>query len=95
MRCRAGDLAVIIRAKHPDNLHKLVRVVRAIDPENRDNFDLSGMGAGHKWVIETLGSPFVRGPFRFNDALALDTSLRPIRDNDGVDETLLNLELIV
>lgn len=31
MRCKPGDLAVIIRAKHPENVGRLVTVVRLND----------------------------------------------------------------
>lgn len=85
MRCRVGDLAVVIRAHHPENLGRLVKVLR--------------LCANHSetWVIETLGSRFVADVggnlWTGEHALALDTSLRPLRDDEGTDETLRNLEL--
>lgn len=78
MRCKPGDLAVVVRS-YAGNEGKIVRCVRYAGlvnwrhsgrlPTWEIDQDLPGFG-GHM-------SPFIA-----------DSQLRPIRDNDGEDETL-------
>lgn len=87
MRCRQGDLAVIVRSLFPaENLGRMVTIVRP------------GDGA-YDWEVLSVG-----GPLRAVSTLTgLETSsrlihmndsqLRPIRDQEGVDESLRNLLL--
>jgi hypothetical protein len=109
MRCRAGDKAVVIRAVQPCNLYIFVRVIRRLELLNVEGVSCHQVGddlyRAHPdhpvvWEVESLGRPFLairdsgEQEYQRHGAFS-DRCLRPIRDNDGVDETLLNLELIV
>ena len=85
MNCKPGDLAVIVKSSY-GNAGKVVRCIRLHDSKERD---LDGARFVQpcewpRWVIDRPvtaadGSPlFTVADFR----------LRPIRDNDGEDETL-------
>lgn len=89
MNCKKGDLAVVVRSDDsPEHVGLIVRVVSG--PEHFD------FGVGYPkllWRIESSTPMRVRDP-RFGrewsarTALHPDAWLRPIRDNDGEDETL-------
>jgi hypothetical protein len=84
MNCRPGDLAVVVRACNAENLGGLVRVV--------------GPGMLFDWHIDPLFDlrhvvdPHTRAGIRPGGGRlyveADDVQLRPIRDQDGEDETL-------
>jgi hypothetical protein len=103
MRCRAGDLAVVIRTHDERNLGKLVRVVEQCHahpwPGGNPIFMVDGLPydsegyTGVVWLVEALGAPLYSCGQLHRRAPAKDTSLRPIRDGEGVDETLRNLEM--
>lgn len=107
MRCRAGDLAVVIQAVLPYNLHILVRVIRRLELLeiegvlcHRIGNDLYRAHPDHPvvWEVESLGRPFLAvrdsGEHEYQRRGAFsDRWLRPLRDNDEQDETLRNLEL--
>jgi hypothetical protein len=103
MRCRAGDLAVVIRAHDERNLGKLVRVVEQCQAHPRPGgnpiFMVDGLSydsegyTGVVWLVEVLGAPLYSCGQLRRRAPAKDTSLHPIRDGEGTDETLRNLEL--
>lgn len=77
MNCKPGDLAVIVRwyghADYSDCVGRIVRVMRA--SEGR-------WGIG--WLLE---APVVIKAGTFDHVA--DDCLRPIRDNDATDETLI------
>lgn len=74
MNCKPGDLAVVIRSKCSDHIGMLVTVVGpALIPE-------LGM-----WTIEPVKPIPCPSPFGWK---CRDSSLRPIRDQPGQDETL-------
>lgn len=83
MNCKQGDLAVIVRSVTGSNLGKVVRClsyageVYALRPEGT-------FGPFPRWKIdrELPGWDGVSRPYVF------DKNLRPLRDNDGDDETL-------
>lgn len=83
MRCKVGDLAIVVRSEFPGHVGKLVNVV-------------SFWGDG-RWVVEALfevktvrsyrtGLEKPRNPKQ--PLLCRDDWLRPLRDSDGADETL-------
>jgi hypothetical protein len=111
MRCRAGDLAVITSSYVLSNVDKLVTCVRLLPLVERDGvrgYEMAGPGlfpanqfVGPVWEVESLGSDLTvvdittqkrTGVRRITVA---DKDLRPLRDNDGQDETLRNMEMIV
>jgi hypothetical protein len=107
MRCRAGDLAVVIRAVQPRNVSILVRVIRRLEllevegvPCHQVGNDLYRAHPDHPvvWEVESLGRPFLairdsgEQEYQRHGAFS-DRGLRPIRDGEGVDETLRNLEM--
>ena len=74
MNCKPGDLAFIIRAKHSENIGKIVRVVEPSPyPMKRPawtvEFERDGFGITHLSRIESKGK-FV---------VICDDCLRPIR----------------
>ena len=98
LNCRPGDLAIIIRPTRtgPQLLGMIVRVLHAAPAQDfrlPDGFmQLSGLP--DYWVIELprvievpmMGWIKSHRPSRYG--IAPDNCLRPIRDNDGADETL-------
>ena len=74
MNCREGDLAVVVRS-HAGNEGRIVRCVRLV-------MGNGALGYGPRWVTE---------PPLYSDlgwvVPPLDVCLRPIRDNDGEDES--------
>jgi hypothetical protein len=80
MRCKPGDLAVIVVSPSGHNLSKIVEVCayRGIHSE-----------FGPIWRIRTGGSPLVTEYGCVGVTCDIpDAWLRPIRDSDGEDETL-------
>lgn len=81
LNCRPGDLAVIVSSS-ADNEGKIVRVLsrayHGVYDRNR--------------VVDKSPAWFIEPPLVGWDGatanMALDSQLRPIRDNDGEDETL-------
>lgn len=73
MNCKPGDLAILVGGVRPDCIGKLVHV-------------LCWERKGRGWEVKLLFKrPMLRGKKYF---WAADSSLRPIRDNDGEDETI-------
>jgi len=109
MRCRAGDLAVITSSYVLSNVDKLVTCVRLLPLVEREGvrgYEMADPGlfpanqfAGPVWEVESLGSDLTVVDITTQKRTGVrripvaDKDLRPIRDNDGVDETLRNLEL--
>lgn len=87
MNCRPGDLAVIVRATRIENLGKIVRCIRLhTDPlRDADGMRWRMAQAEPRWVID----PPIRNTEGVRMLTAPDSALRPIRDNDGTDETLI------
>lgn len=75
MNCKPGDLAVVVRSVC-GNEGKICRVLRASELELPD------------WVVEFPTEIEWEIGQRSRVGHAADTSLRPIRDSDGPDETL-------
>lgn len=100
---RPGDRAVVIRATNPRNLFKIVHVVDQIFPINvagtmvydaAGNLVIARPDDGVVWVVESLGSPFIATRKNGQELPAMiapcsDKCLRPLRDTDGPDESLL------
>jgi hypothetical protein len=80
MNCKQGDLAIIVKCEIcPEAIGSIVRCVE-FKPGH------SGRAA---WVIDReVHSVKVVNGFKFSGGWFLDACLRPIRDNDGEDETL-------
>jgi hypothetical protein len=85
MNCKPGDLAVVV-PPYADRslLGCFVSVVRIAPPKPFHSrggvlYD-PGMPGGPGWIVDATGPNF--------PAAVADSCLRPIRDNDGEDETL-------
>ena len=85
MNCREGDLAVVVGGERTRrNVGRVVRVIALAGPEDFDPL----VPRDRCWRVDT--------PMRWDSLLfgsvmcpvAPDEYLRPIRDNDGEDETL-------
>lgn len=89
MNCKPGDLAIIIRAKFtPELVGHIVRVIRPwtkYDPFD-SRFAWECEYPDGKMIKQAWGFP-INFTFERTRPLA-DDVLRPIRDNDGEDETL-------
>lgn len=88
LNCKIGDLAIIVVDEEGSDLGKIVRIV-----EPGDDWSYFGDSRPH-WACDTLGQKFViSAPFvEFSDGVELidipDAYLRPLRDEEGEDETL-------
>lgn len=82
MNCKPGDLAVFVSCVHLENIGGICRVV-----------DSYRCDAG-EWRIESLSTLRTSGGIRPAGSVtwADDSDLRPLRDSDGVDETLRERE---
>ncbi len=78
--CKQGDLAVIVRSIYrPECVGAIVRCI-----EYKPNHD-----GAPAWIIDReLGPPLVVGGLKRLGDWWSDALLRPLRDNDGTDETL-------
>ncbi len=95
MNCKPGDLAVVVSAgATPEMIGAIVLVKRATVPGEPNEAGTAVFRAnGPAWIVEAISG---RIPTRYNDGSlefstwrsVLDRCLRPIRDNDGEDETL-------
>lgn len=95
MNCKQGDLAIVVRAKNgqTEHLGKLVEVLYAAPLTNHslpDGFPHKASDPGY-WIVKFQSK--IRVPVASHHRMAQyasvsDRALRPIRDNDGTDETL-------
>lgn len=76
MNCKEGDLAIVVKS-YAGNEGKIVRCVRYIGV-------VDGWRGDDYWVVDSIltTNTGLHGPY------APDSFLRPIRDQDGPDETL-------
>ena len=90
MRCRVGDLAVVVRdPEFPQDIGRFCTVVRAITAGDAFNFDADGF----EWVVQPATklhgmTPCGEAVEDSNLTAMRDDQLRPIRDNGQADETL-------
>lgn len=83
MNCKPGDLAAKVRLYRDDDVIPVGAVVRCIAYEERPHWKTRELFAG--WRVEYAGAERdVDGHFW----VCCDGCLRPLRDNDGQDETL-------
>ena len=99
LNCKPGDLAIIIRpsVSGPQLLGMIVKVLHAAPTHNfalPDGYVQMSDRPGY-WVVEfprPIDVPVqigrIVGTRTARYAIAPDRALRPIRDNDGEDETL-------
>lgn len=95
LNCKPGDLAVIVGPVSTLSLSgRIVQCVRLLeDGELVDGFDWVVDVGGPTWLIESSGSPMLWGNDLVMRRAFADWRLRPIRDNDGEDETLQWLDV--
>ncbi len=99
LNCKQGDLAVIVGGKHQTNLGAIVSVERQYiygeklpkDPFAR--YVNTGASDGVSWVVVSAGRPITKSSttgetHTLSTTVMDDRLLRPLRDNDGTDETL-------
>ena len=92
MKCRVGDLAVVIDAEHGCNLGKIVRVIKPHDGSG----DIVFWGADNVWLVECahpLTWSVGKKRYRRKTGPAPDAQLQPIRglpekQKQGDEETL-------
>jgi hypothetical protein len=83
MNCQQGDLAVFVRS-WAGNEGKVVRCVRFMGMQKFVGLNGPGIEEHPAWEIDR-DLPTRSGRMQ---RVALDTQLRPLRDNDGEDEIL-------
>jgi hypothetical protein len=92
MNCKPGDLAIVVSARTAGNLGKLVLVIEWISSGGvladgtviKDDVAGGWLCSGRDLAMtDSLGGVHRREYVAFRDS-----SLRPIRDNDGEDEIL-------
>jgi hypothetical protein len=86
MNCKQGDLAVVVRAKRKENLGKILRCVRLHTDKWRDADGRQWSDGPHeapRWVVDKP----VPNTCGVNIFTVPDAVLRPIRPNEGEDET--------
>lgn len=83
MNCKPGDLAIVVNCRDVENIGALVEVMH-----------FCGDG---KWVVNELSDVFIVRSLKTGERtqrnkertlVGRDDCLRPLRDNDGQDETL-------
>jgi hypothetical protein len=89
MNCKPGDLALVVFPTNQENMNLLVHVRAIKDWQEVEAkcFDIVD------WEIESLGRPIVHKTsyglvMKSRTWYAKDFSLRPLRGEDGDDETL-------
>lgn len=91
MNCKQGDLAVIVYSpSNPLNIGRFVRCIQLVPERGSVDGRHWYVPVGTvTWLVETDGSPITWGPHGYVQRRAYaDHCLRPIRDNDGEDQTL-------
>jgi hypothetical protein len=83
MNCKPGDLAVVVRSTC-GNEGKVVRCVRYLGEVGCIQPDGALTGPFHAWEIDS----WIRAWDGTLKREVFDKNLRPIRDNDGEDESL-------
>lgn len=84
LNCKPGDLAVVIKGRNAGKFCTCIRLA------TRDEAVALGYLQGQPmWQTDTMLKDNLGG----EDLLMFDHLLRPIRDNDGEDETLQWLEV--
>jgi len=90
MNCKQGDLAIIIRS-YAKNEGKLVTCLRLATLQEQDTANFYNEYLEPAWLVDRkLNSLSVSGNAMLPPInIALDSSLRPIRESDGEDQILL------
>lgn len=91
MRCKIGDLAIIVNAINKQNIGKLVRVIDRHDGSQ----DYNGVrwredAKSCEWIIQSEGTPLISYPLNEKSGPFWDKWLRPIRpveDQESETET--------
>lgn len=86
LNCKPGDLAVIFKGMR--NVGRLVECLALTEAPSESSY-LGSLG----WAVRTLDGEPIRWTFSYFGEFAPDDHLKPIRDNDGEDETLQWLEV--
>ena len=99
MNCKQGDLAVVVGGS-PRFLGMIVEVIAPAplhDFTLPDGYPSVGAGRPGYWIVRSAGRPFQASIQRASGSVGRraaeygiwdDMYLRPIRDQDGADETL-------
>lgn len=88
MNCKQGDLAIVVKSNY-GNEGKIVRCVRIHDSETHDANGLKIINpSGMRWVIDPPIQTINNKGNKCNLFTFSDGWLRPLRDNEGEDETL-------
>lgn len=92
MNCKPGDLAVIVRADHKENIGALVEVLRPNDLPVAGWLAASGL---FLWRVKASARPLsvtrILGECSVIEAACPDAFLRPIRPGDISDEEVRDL----
>lgn len=98
MRCKVGDIAVIVRCDHRENFGRLIEVLAPVSPGEWVAMPngMSGFVAqGLDWLCKSIGSAVLLGgnkPSLY--CLCPDSWLRPIRPDADPVETETEREVV-
>ncbi len=94
MNCEKGDLAVVVHGTNTARVGTLCEVLDVLTEDTRVDGYAFVSGDGPRWLVQWLGAPAIyQTAAETKELVPLqrgccpDTYLRPIRDNDGVDES--------
>ena len=93
MRCKVGDLAIIVGGATPENIGKIVEIVRpAINGERLPAMRFVSNASGPVWIVRGRDLVWRSTTTSFvattDERPYSDSLLRPIRPEPGADETL-------
>lgn len=87
LRCKQGDIAIIVKSDYPENLGKIVTCEEYVGTPSVHNYVGRTWATPHQyWKIDQsilVSSDLIYLPY------IQDSQLRPLRDSEGQDETLM------
>lgn len=81
MRCNKGDLAIVVQGINVVNIGKIVTCLEYVG-------SVEGLKAKDYWLVDT-NLYHTNGAFSSVRPYASDATLKPIKDSDEPDETLI------
>lgn len=86
--CRIGDLAIVVRSAEGKSVGTIVKCIRRIEAgETVDGIFIREFDST-LWLVDRKMNWIKRNGTKYTLSAAYDRNLRPLRDDDGDDETL-------
>lgn len=88
--CRIGDIAVVIKSPTGKNLGKIVKCIRRIEVNEIIDGRRMNIADDVVWLTDsTLTWTKKGGSHEYEAHFCRDSILKPLRDDDGDDETMI------